>query len=67
MGWSGIIVDDQVVRVQVDDVWIRIGPDGAVAVKREMGATYLEGEGSIIRIPPDAEIVVSGDGGQISR
>ena len=67
MGWSGIIVDDQVVRVQVDDVWIRIGPDGAVAVTPEADSTYLEGDGSIIRISPDAKIVVLGDGGQISR
>jgi hypothetical protein len=67
LGWSGIILDDQVVRVQVDDAWIKIGPDGAVAVTRDADTTYLEGDGSIIRISPDAEIVVSGDGGQISR
>ena len=67
LGWSGIIFDDHVVRVQVDDVWIRIGPDGAVVVTRDADTTYLEGDGSIIRISPDAEIVVSSNGGQISR
>ena len=67
LGWSGIIVDDQLVRVRVADMWIRIGPGGAVAVTREADTTYLEGDGSIIRISPDTEIVVSGDGGQISR
>ena len=67
LGWSGIILDYQVVRVRVDDAWIRIGPDGAVAVTRDADTTFLEGDGSIIRISPDAEIVVSGDGGQISR
>ena len=67
LGWSGIIVDDQVVRVRVDDAWIKIGPDGAVAVTREADTTYLEGDGSVIRISPDTGIVVSGDGGQISR
>ena len=67
LGWSGIIVDDQVVRVRVDDAWIKIGPDGAVAVTRDADTTYLEGDGSIIRISSDAEIVVSSDGSLISR
>lgn len=67
LGWSGIIVDDQVVRVRVDDVWIKVGPDGAVTVVREADTTYLDADGSIIKISPDAEIIVSRDGGQISR
>lgn len=42
MGWSGIIVDDQVLRVGADEVWIRIGPGGAVTVTPERTAPILQ-------------------------
>ena len=67
LGWSGIIVDEHWVRVKVDNVWIRIDHDGSVVVEKDAETTYLEGDGSIIKVSPDAEIMVSGDGSRMSR
>ncbi|ABI93376.1 hypothetical protein [Roseobacter denitrificans] len=67
LGWSGIVIDDHSVKVLVDDDWIRIDHDGAVKIERDAETTYLEGDGSIIRTSPDAEIMISSDGQSMSR
>ncbi|WP_299794568.1 hypothetical protein [uncultured Marivita sp.] len=67
LGWSGIIIDEHMVRVKVDNVWVHVDPGGSVKVERDADTTYLEGDGSIIRINPEAEIMVSGDGRRMSR
>ncbi|ASM75139.1 MULTISPECIES: hypothetical protein [Roseobacteraceae] len=67
LGWSGIVIEEHSVRVLVDNDWIEIKHDGSVVVSRDMETTYLEGDGSIIKINPDAEIMVSGDGRRMSR
>lgn len=67
LGWSGIIIDDDFVRVKVDNIWVLIKPDGSVTVETDAETTYLEGDGSIIKITPASEIIVSGDGSRMSR
>ena len=67
LGWSGIIVSEHCVRVKVDNDWIEIKHDGSVVVSRDMETTFLEGDGSIIKIDPDTEILVSGDSSSITR
>ena len=67
IGWSGIIIEEHAVRVMVDNVWIRIDHNGSVVVERDAETTYLEGDGSIIKINPEAEIMVSSDGRRMSR
>lgn len=67
LGWSGIIIDEHSVKVKVDDDWIRVSSDGSVKIERDAETTYLEGDGSIIRTSPDAEITVSSDGQTMSR
>lgn len=67
LGWSGIAIDEDFVRVIVDNTTIRISPDGTVTVERDAETTYLEGDGSIIKVSPDSEILVSSDGDNISR
>lgn len=67
LGWSGLVIEDDFVRVIVDNTTIRISPDGTVKVERDAETTYLEGDGSIIKVSPDAEILVSSDGENISR
>jgi hypothetical protein len=67
LGWSGIIIDEHTVRVMVDNVWVRIDHNGSVVVERDAETTYLEGDGSIIKINPEAEIMVSSDGRRMSR
>lgn len=66
-GWSGVEIDDCVVRVLVGDVWIEVAPDGTVTRRAEDSTTYLEGDGSIIKLSEDAEITVSTDGSTITR
>jgi hypothetical protein len=67
LGWSGIVIDEHTVRVKVDNIWVRIDNNGGVVVERDAETTYLEGDGSIIKINPEAEIMVSSDGRSMSR
>lgn len=67
LGWSGVIIDDDFVKVKVDNIEITISPDGSVKVVNDAETTYLEGDGSLIKITPDSEILVAGDGSSMSR
>ena len=67
LGWSGILIGQDSVKVKVDGDLIEIGHDGTVKVTRDADTTYLEGDGSIIKVNPDAEILVSSDGSKMSR
>ena len=67
LGWSGILIDEHTVRVKVDNIWVRIDPNGSVVVERDAETTYLEGDGSIIKINPETEIMVSSDGRRMTR
>ena len=66
-GWSGVEIDDGCVRVLVGDIWVEVGPDGSVTRRADDSTTYLEGDGAIIRLSEDAEILVSRDGRSITR
>ena len=69
-GWSGLQVDHYGVRVLVGDVWITVQADGSIKREVEGAAddqSWLEADGSYIRIGPDAQITVSGDGSKLSR
>lgn len=66
-GWSGLIIDDDNIQIAMENQTIKIAPDGTVTVEHGADTTYLEGNGSIIKVSPDSEILVSSDGAQISR
>lgn len=68
-GWSGIEINDHSVRILVGDVWVEIVQDGTIRREADniTGATFLEGDGSIIQLTEDAEVCVSPDGGKITR
>ena len=53
--------------MKVDNIEITISPDGSVKVVNDAETTYLEGDGSLIKITPDSEILVAGDGSSMSR
>lgn len=70
LGWTGIQADHHRVRVLVGNVWITVQGDGSI--KREIeGASddqsWVEADGSYIRIAPEMEIMVSGDGSKLTR
>lgn len=67
LGWSGILIGQDTIKVRIDGDLIEIAHDGAVKVTRDADTTYLEGDGSVIKVNPEAEILVSGDGSQMSR
>ncbi|MPM77909.1 hypothetical protein SDC9_124918 [bioreactor metagenome] len=66
-GWSGVIVQEDRVSVMVHDVWVHVDHNGGVKVESGDNTTFLEGDGSILRLSPEAEIIVSGDGRRMSR
>ena len=70
LGWTGIQADHHGVSVLVGNVWIAVQADGSI--KRQVdgdtdATSWVEADGSFIRIAPEAQIVVSGDGSQLSR
>ncbi len=70
IGWSGIQVDHYGVKVLVGDVWITVQADGSV--KREPeghhgDTSWLEADGGFLRLTPEMEISVSGDGEKMTR
>ena len=67
LGWSGIIFDDDGVRVQIDNDFIEIEADGTVKVTRDADTNILHGDGVLMKLNPYAEIAVSADGSQVIR
>ncbi|WP_299821979.1 hypothetical protein [uncultured Jannaschia sp.] len=70
IGWSGLQVDHYGVRVLVGDVWITVQADGSIKREIEGAAddeSWLEADGSYIRIAPEMEINVAGDGSRMTR
>ena len=70
IGWSGLQVDHYGVRVLVGDVWITVQADGSIKREVEGAAddeSWLEADGSYIRIAPEVEIEVTGDGRKMTR
>ncbi|PZX14168.1 hypothetical protein LX81_02967 [Palleronia aestuarii] len=70
IGWSGIQVDHYGVRVLVGDVWITVQHDGSIKREvegRDNDTSWLEADGEFLRLTPDMEINVSGDGAKMTR
>jgi hypothetical protein len=67
LGWEGIELKDEFVRIFVNGRSILIKPDGGVSIEEGEDKTHLDADGSIWRLLDDAEITVSPDGENISR
>ncbi len=69
IGWTGIIADHYQVRVKVGETWIVVGADGSVQRQTEgmEGTAMIEADGGFLRVGCEAEIMVSGDGSQLTR
>ncbi len=68
-GWSGIVAGHSEVSVKVGDTWVTVRADGSVqrVVQGAEDTTWIEADGAMKRLGPDTEILVSGDGAQLSR
>lgn len=64
--WTGIIVTDTDVQVQVAGKWIRIGHDGRVELKTDLDTTSVEADGSVLKELDGVWATMSGDGSKIS-
>lgn len=67
IGWSGVVADHHSVSVKVGETWIAIEADGSVKRQTEDDTTWLEADGSIVKLGGGAEILVAGDGSQLTR
>jgi hypothetical protein len=70
LGWTGIQADHHSVSVLVGDVWVTVDCDGSIT-RRTQGndedTSWLEADGSYIRVGPDMHIHVAGDGSTMTR
>ncbi len=70
LGWTGVIIDHYGVKVRVGDVWITVQADGSIKREAISGAddtSWIEANGGFLRLTPEMEINVSGDGEKITR
>ena len=69
-GWSGLSVDHHGVSVLVGDVWVTVNGDGSITRKmrgNDEDTSWLEADGSYIRISEDMHVEVAGDGSKMTR
>ncbi len=69
VGWTGIIADHYEVRVKVGETWIVVRADGSVQRRTDgmEGTAMIEADGAFLRLGSETEIMVSGDGSQLTR
>ena len=60
--WQGVIVEDHMVSVQVNGVWVRIMHDGSIAHEMD-----VEADGAVLKKTEFVEAMMSGDGVELSR
>ncbi|MEO0953290.1 MAG: hypothetical protein AAFY44_18510 [Pseudomonadota bacterium] len=67
IGWEGIVVEDDSVAIRVNGTWVRIKVDGAITRETDDDTTYIEADGSILKMTEYVEAMMSGDGVELSR
>ena len=70
VGWTGIQADHHGVSVLVDNVWVTVNGDGSITRKAQGNdgdTSWVQADGSYIRINETMHIEVSGDGARMSR
>ena len=65
--WEGVIVEDHMISVQVNGVWVRIMHDGSIAHEMDGDMTYVEANGAVLKKTEFVEAMMSGDGVELSR
>ncbi len=66
-GWSGVVIEQDHIRVRAAGLVLKINPDGGVVLEQDSGTTFIEPDGQIIRKTHDADVIVTGDGRRVSR
>ena len=67
IGWEGIVVENDSVAIRVKGTWIHIKADGGITRKAADDTTYIEPDGSILKITEYVEASMSDDGIELSR
>jgi hypothetical protein len=67
IGWEGVVVEDYMISVQVNGVWIRIQADGSVSHEMNGDMTYVESDGAVLKKTEFVDAMMSGDGVELSR
>lgn len=67
IGWEGIVVEDDSVAIRVNGTWVRIKVDGAIARETDDDTTYIEADGSVLKMTEYVDAMMSGDGVELSR
>lgn len=67
IGWEGIVVEDDSVAIRVNGTWVRVKVDGAITRQTDDDTTYIEADGSILKMTEYVEATMSGDGVKLSR
>lgn len=67
MGWRGIIIEDDKISVQVNGSWVRISANGAIAQDIDGDRTFVEPDGSVLKMTEFVEAHMSSDGVELSR
>ncbi|MFG5384587.1 hypothetical protein [Yoonia sp. R2-816] len=67
IGWEGIVVEDDSVAIRVNGAWVRVKVDGAITRQTDDDTTYIEADGSILKMTKYVEAMMSGDGVKLSR
>lgn len=67
VSWEGVVVEDYMIAVQVNGVWVRIKADGSVSHELDGDMTYVESDGSVLKKTEFVDAMMSGDGVALSR
>jgi hypothetical protein len=66
-GWNGVVISDTEISIQIGETWIHVRGDGSIRHDQHKTTTFVEPDGSIIRLDPLSKITVSADGSRVAR
>ena len=62
IGWEGLVIEENIVTVRVNGMFIRILADGSVSQNPEIGSTLISSDGAVSKDTGDVRVFVSPDG-----
>ena len=65
--WEGVVVEDHIISVQVNGVWVRVKADGSVSHELEGDMTYVESDESVLKKTEFVDAMMSTNGVELSH